>query len=512
MNIPEAVKQKLRDLPDQPGCYLMRDQLGRIIYVGKAVSLRRRVQSYFRHATFRGAGPKLAGLIKSVANLDIIVVDNEASALLTEGELIKTYRPHYNTLFKDDKRFPLLRVDRQQPFPRIKLCRLRREDGADYFGPYVSSPAARAAVEFIEKRFGLRKCLAVIPGPTDHTHCINDVVRFCAAPCIGKITQAQYQARVTDACAFLNGERPEILKELEAAMKKAADGRHFEKAASLRDSLALIRLAIRQRAHVTHTPGLKPEDAQAGLQALQNELALPTLPRLIEGFDISNISGTHAVGSMVAAVDGLPKPALYRRFRIQTVQESNDPEMMAEVIRRRYARQTREKAPLPDLVLIDGGITQLRAAQRELDALGLAALPAVGLAKQFEEIVRETAEVGISNIRLSSDSPALKVLQQLRDEAHRFALTYHRRLRGQRIRESRLDDIPGVGEQRKRLLLKTFGSVSRLARASEADLAAVPGVGPALAHALKLQLGRAAAPAPTPTPALTPPSATHPRQ
>ena len=483
MEWSSKLKEKLQALPDKPGVYLMRDRRGRIIYVGKAASLRHRVRSYFHEAASRRGDPKLRGLLRSLDDLDILVTRTEAEAILTEGRLIKDYRPRYNVLFKDDKRFLLLRVNRNDPFPRFEACRIEKDDGATYFGPYASSNAARAALEFIERRFGLRRCRPRVPGPVDHKHCLNDIVRFCSAPCIAKVTPEQYRERVETACAFLRAERPEFLQEMQQDMEQAAAALDFERAAALRDTLLLLRRAVRERTRARKTPGLQAEEAKAGLAGLQQALGLVAPPEVIECFDISNISGTHAVGSMVCAVGGLPQPNRYRMFRIRTVQGSNDTAMMAEVVRRRYSRRRDEKSPLPNLVIVDGGITQLRAARSALDELGLADLRVAGLAKRFEEIYADPAE-NAAPLALPADSPALRVLQRLRDEAHRFALTYHRRLRARRIRESLLDEIEGVGEQRKQILLAHFGSVPRLRRATEAEVAAVPGIGPVLARTI----------------------------
>jgi excinuclease ABC subunit C len=489
MTIPEAIKEKLRALPDQPGVYLMRDRSGRIIYVGKAASLRSRVRHYFQQATLRSADPKLRGLIRGISDLDIIPVRTEAEAILTEGRLIKEFRPRYNVLFRDDKRFLMLRVHLDDPWPRIETCRLDRKDGALYFGPYTNSQAARAALDFVQRRFGIRECRPRVPGPDDHRHCHADIVRYCTAPCIGRITPDEYRARVLEAVAFLRGERPELLQEVEMRMREAAAKRQYEEAAALRDTLLLLRRAIRERARSVGQLHLKPDDARAGLEELRRALNLPTPPRVIECFDVSNISGSHAVASMVVSVDGLPARHRYRRFRIKTVLGSDDPAMMAEVIRRRYRRARDERLPLPDLILVDGGVTQLGAARAELNALGLGALPSAGLAKRFEEIHVETSRKA-EPVRLPRESFALRVLQQIRDEAHRFALDYHRRLRARRIRDSLLDEIEGVGEKRKELLLSRFGSVTRLARADEAAIAAVPGVGPILARSIKEILTR----------------------
>lgn len=484
MPVTEQVKAKLPELPDKPGVYLMRDRSGRIIYVGKAASLRNRVRHYFQPATLRGADPKLRGLINSIVDFDFLVVRTEAEAILTEGRMIKEYRPRYNVAFRDDKRFPLLRVDLQEPWPRVETCRIDRRDGALYFGPYSNSIAARVAREFLEQRFGLRACRPREPGAEDHRHCHADIVSFCTAPCVGRISSADYRARVEEAVAFLRGERPAVLEELAAAMDREATALNFEKAAALRDTLLHLRWVIKEKHKGTRSLELHVEDARRGVLELQVALGLAEPPHVIECFDISNISGTHAVASMVVAVDGMPARARYRRFRIKTVEGSDDPRMMAEVIRRRYQRVLAEQQPRPGLVLVDGGFTQLSAARAELRELGLADQPSAGLAKKYEEVYRDD-DPGVAPLRLPREGAALKVLQQIRDEAHRFALDYHRALRSRLIRDSLLDKVDGIGEKRKALLLQTFGSVRRMARAREDEIAAVPGVGPVMARAVR---------------------------
>jgi len=480
MQWPERITKKMRELPDAPGVYLMRGKDGTIIYVGKAASLRRRVQSYFRQSTFRKAPPKLRGLLRSIDRFDFIELRSEEEAMITEGRLIKEYRPRYNTVFKDDKRFILLRVYPTRPFPRVETCRIRKDDRAFYFGPYTSSGAAKAALEFVEKRFGLRRCRPMIPDAQTYQHCNDDIIRDCSAPCIGKISAPAYRERVEEACAFLRGDRPELLKEVGDRMKAASAALDFEQAADLRDLLLRLNQVVREQALVRKTPLRRQTDAAEGLRTLQEKLQLATVPGVIECFDISNISGTLAVASMVCAVNGVPAPQRYRRFRIKTVEGSNDPAMIGEAVARRYRRLLEEKKPFPDLVLVDGGITQLRAARSSLNALGLDALPLAGLAKRNEELV-----VDLTNktpaLRLPPESPAMTVLRNLRDEAHRFAITYHRELRNRRIKESMLDEIPGIGEKRKVLILQHFGSIARLRRAGEAALAGVPGIGPTTA-------------------------------
>jgi excinuclease ABC subunit C len=487
MDLPSNLREKLRNHPDEPGCYMMRDRRGRIIYVGKAISLRKRVQSYFRQAAFRRGDPKFRGLVKSIHDLDYIVVRNEAEAVLTEGRLIKEYRPRYNVSFKDDKRFILLRGESGLQFPRFNLCRIRRDDGCLYFGPYVSTQAARTTLDFIEKKFGLRKCKPLVPDIDTYKHCINDIVRYCSAPCAEKITSEEYCQRFRDACSFLRGERPEYLNEIRKSMEEAAVNMEFEKAAAIRDTLQMLQTIIKRRVRIALTPEMKEKDGLRGIKELQKILRLKSIPHVIEAFDISNISGTYSVASMVCSEDGITRPGRYRRFRIKTVEGIDDSAMMAEVIERRFNRLISEQKALPDLVLVDGGVAQMHAARRELDKLGLSNLPVSGLAKKKEEIYHDGENVPVI---LPNNSPALKVLQRLRDEAHRFALTYHQHLRNRRIRESLLDDIPGIGKRKKKALLEKFGSIKRLKNAAEDEIATVFGIGYELARAIKGVLGK----------------------
>jgi len=486
MTLPQPLREKLAALPDKPGCYIMRDRKGTIIYVGKAVSLRRRVQSYFRPATLRDAPPKVRSMVNSVADLEVVTVRNEAEALLTESTLIKQYRPRFNIVLRDDKRYLALRADPRDPVPRLATCRILRDDNALYFGPFPSAAVVRAVLDFTEKRYGLRKCTPIQPDAETYRHCINDIVRFCSAPCVGRVSPEAYRQRFDEACAFLRGERLGVIEEVKAQMQAAADAHDYEKAAALRDTWIALREMVKQRVRVVATPEMHAADALAGIRELQRLIGLPAVPTLIEGFDISNLFGTHSVASMVAAAAGLPDRRLYRRFRIRTVEGADDPRSMAEVIGRRYSRVRDEGRPLPGLILIDGGVTQLRAAREALAALGLGHVPAVGLAKEMEEIVLDD---GRPPLLLPLDSDALRVLTRLRDEAHRFAIDYHRRLRNRLIRESALDEIPGIGPAKKAALLKRFGSVYRLARATPEEVESVPGIDRTLAEAVLRAVG-----------------------
>jgi excinuclease ABC subunit C len=466
----------------------MRDRRGEIIYIGKAKNLRRRLQSYFRPGARHA--PKVRSMVETVWDFDFMTVKNEAEALLTEASLIKRHKPHFNILMRDDKRYLALRADPTAKWPRFACCRIVRDDGATYFGPFPSSPVVRTAKDFVEKRFGIRECDALSPDGETHRHCLADVIRTCSAPCIGRISEQEYRERFEEACAFLKGERPAVIEEVASDMRKAAADGDFERAARLRDTLFALREMT--KAHfVRRSPSLAQAEARAGLEELREALGLERPLNTIECVDISNLFGTHSVASLVVARDGLPDRRYYRHFRIRTVEGADDPRSMAEVVRRRYAEGSSLLAgsPRADLFVCDGGITQLLAARAVFDELGIGDIPSVGLAEKREEIVFGD---GRENLILPRDSRALFVLTRLRDEAHRFALSYHRKLRDRTIRESVLDEVPGIGEVKKSRLLKHFRSVRAIAKASPADVAAVAGVSPEVAEEVVKAAGMSA--------------------
>ena len=359
----------------------MRDRRGVIIYVGKAKNLRNRVRSYFRPGAKHA--PKVRSMVNTVADLEFMTVRNDAEALLTEANLIKKYKPHFNILMRDDKRYLALRADPEEPFPAFRTCRIVRDDGAVYVGPFPSAPVVRAAKDFVEKRFGLRGCTALAPDEETHRHCHADVVRFCTAPCEGRISVADYRARFAEACAFLHGERPEIIAELVAEMKAAAAREDFTKAARLRDTIGALREMTKNH-FVRKSPEMRREDARQGLAELAAALGLAAPPHVIECVDISNLFGTHNVASLVVAVDGVPDGRYYRHFRIESFEGADDPRAMGEVVLRRYGPGSTltAKSPKADLYICDGGITQLRAARARFAEIGLADMPTVGVAKQ----------------------------------------------------------------------------------------------------------------------------------
>jgi len=366
------------------------------------------------------------------------------------------------------------------------MTRLRQDDGARYFGPFVHSAAARHTLTLARRKFNLRGCRPLTPGAEDYKHCLYGHLKYCTAPCIGNVSRAEYLTQVEAACDFLAGQSDEIATEIEGQMKKAAAAENFEKAAEFRDALDDLRRTTQKVKNFPRLPYSLPIaiEPHRDLAELARVLNLPANPLLIEGFDISNISGTFAVASLISFKDGRPNRAGYRRFRMKTVTGQDDFACMAETVRRRYSRVLRENAEpaLPDLILVDGGKGQLNAAVAELSALGLTRIPVIGLAKEFEEIYRPGES---EPLRLSHDSGALKLLQRVRDECHRFANTYNAQLRLKKISESILDEFPGIGGRRKAALLKKFGSVQRLRLVSVEEIAKVSGFGGNAALELK---------------------------
>ena len=477
----DILRERLKTVPNRPGCYLMRDSRGTIIYVGKAKNLRHRVLGYFRPGA--NHAPKVRSMVHTVADLEFMTVKNEAEALLTEAALIKRYKPHFNILMRDDKRYLALRADPVQDYPMFTTCRIVRDDGAFYFGPFPSAPVVRAAKDFVEKRYGLRGCKCLTPDAEAKRHCMADKIRYCTAPCLGKISPEDYRERFNEACSFLRGDRPQVIADLGVEMEKAAAESDFEKAARLRDTIAALK-EMTKRHFVRKAPEQRRDDAQRGLAELAAALKLKSPPRVIECVDISNLFGTHSVASLVVAIDGMPDKRYYRHFRIETVEGADDPRSMAEIVRRRYGPDSSltAKSPRADLFICDGGITQLRAARAAFREIGVTDIPAVGLAERMEIIVTDDER---GDIVLPRDSQGLFVATRLRDEAHRFAITYHRSLRERTIRESVLDEIPGIGNAKKIALLKRFHSTRGIAKAEVEEIAAVAAVNEMIAAQVK---------------------------
>src|SRR5260221_4911506 len=477
---------KVRDLPHKPGVYLFKDRFNRVIYVGKARDLHKRVSQYFHPSRQYRADRKTQALLESIWDLEAHAVKSEPESLLLEGKLIKEYRPRYNISFRDDKKFLLVKVNLNDPFPRFVLTRMKKDDGARYFGPFPHSGSLRKTLALLRKKFHIRTCLPELPGEIDYKHCLQHIIKNCSAPCVNKITRAGYLAQVRQACDFLDGASGEMLAEFKAEMEKAAGRLDFEKAAELRNLLDDLKRTTQptKRFARQFVTTVKPAE---DMRALQEALGLPAPPGIIECFDISNISATHKVASMVSFRGGKPDRENYRRYRIKTVEGQDDFASMAEVVRRRYSRVLNEGIRRPGLVVVDGGKGQLGSARRELEALGLGDLPVIGLAKEREEIFRSGQSAPLV---LDHSSGAIRLLQRIRDEAHRFANSYHQILMKQRVSESVLDDCPGVSENRKKLLLRHFGSIEKLRHATAEEICAIAGIGPKLAETVAEYLSK----------------------
>ncbi len=505
------LNKKVHELPHKPGVYLMRDRFNRVIYVGKARDLRKRVGQYFMPSRRMTVDLKTRALLDSVWDFEIHTVKSEPEALLLEGRLIKEFRPRYNVSFRDDKRFLLVKLDAQDAWPRFRLARFKKDDGARYFGPFAHAGALRQTMTFMRKRFGVLTFGRGSPSERELKSSTYQVPMKLA-----DTTPEQYRERIAAACDFLSGQSREMIHELEKQMQEYAAKLDFERAAELRNMLDDLRTTTKPMRRFTRHSLPSAIDPQADVRALGDALQLPRPPSVMECFDISNISTTHIVASMVCFRAGIPDKSNYRRYRIRTVDGQDDFASMGEVIRRRYSRvlldartvhadaaEFSQEAPaeaierlstlnpqlststapspvrLPDLIIVDGGKGQLSAACRELQRLGLHDLAIIGLAKEFEEIHRPGRP---HPLLLPRDSGALRLLQRIRDEAHRFANAYHQLLMKRRVAESILDDCPGVSATRKQALLQRFGSVARLRKAPVGEIASIEGIGARLAE------------------------------
>ena len=582
----EKIDKALAVLPNRPGVYLMRDEKGKIIYVGKAVVLKNRVRSYFRNLAAHT--PKVKALVAKVHDIETIVTDNEMEALILECNLIKEHRPRYNISLKDDKSYPYLKVTLQEEFPRIYVTRRIMRDGAKYYGPYADAGALHATVKLIREMFPLRNCRKM----SQNRPCLQYHIKQCLAPCAGYVSPEEYGKMIKAVSLLVEGRTNDVVKYLKRRMNAAAEGYFFEEAARLRDQLQAVgRLNEQQKAvtgggdqdaiaiardatggciqiffvrggklvgrdnyFVTTESGETEEEIltaflkQYYLDAtfVPREILVPVLPekeeqellvewlskkaqrkvellkpqkgmkhellkmvadnaeknlleRLRKGqlslkseeqaaedlktalklttpldridcFDISHTQGSETVASMVVFRNGTASKKDYRRYKLLSTEgKPDDFKSMQEVVFRRY----RDLEDLPSLVIIDGGKGQLSSALEVIRGVGLQELPVIGLAKREEEIFIEGAH---ESLLLSKDSDALKLIQRIRDEAHRFAITYHRKLRGKRNLVSVLDHIPGVGPKRRQALWKQFGSLAAIKAAEQEDLAAVEGM------------------------------------
>ena len=460
----------------------MKDRFGQVLYVGKAKDLKKRVSTYFQPSRrFSIAQPKVQAMISLIHTFDFILVRSEAEALLLEGKLIKEYKPRYNTDFTDDKRFLMVRIDASGKLPRFRFSRNKREDGSVYFGPFAQSGMVRKTLNQMRQKFGIllgdAHPIEVEPGVFK----LYDDIRGEIYGHSNLVTKDAYLERVAEASQFLEGRSREWLKELEKEMYAAAEAQKFEKAAELRDAVNALKATVSKTRKFTHNHPDRGENLALGVHRLAQELGLKRRPELIECFDISHISGSFTVASMVHFRDGKPDKSQYRRFKIRSFEGNDDFRAMEEVVGRRYARLAREGRPMPDLVVIDGGQGQVHAALKAFMMVDLEPPPLIGLAKKLETIVFGD---GRPDLNLSHHDPALRLLQRLRDEAHRFANTFNAELRSRKLRESVLDDFVGLGQKRRDILLQHFGSIEKLKAAEPEDIEKVEGFGAVMAEKL----------------------------
>ena len=588
-----VLKNKLKNLPTNPGVYQFKNDKDTVIYVGKAKNLRSRVKSYFHSIAVNA---KTLALVKKITDVELIITDSEVEALVLENNMIKELKPRYNIDLKDDKSFPFIKIT-NEPYPQVYSTRQILKDGSKYYGPYTSVKSMRAALRMINQIFKIRSCKYDINDKTIEKKkfkvCLDYHIKKCDGPCEGLVSEIEYNEMVQEVIKVIRGKTDDLIKELEAKMDKAAAETDFEKAAQIRDKIEQLR-AISSKQKIVSTDfedrdvisvafegkdsacsifnirsgklvGKKqlklklkggeelpeiynstvkfyygehteipkeilfeaePNDAdllkewlnlsaqrkvkfiipQRGelrslvkmckqnailqlkeiqiqkmkkeghvthaVAALQRDLRLNTLPKKIECFDISNLQGTDSVASMVVFVDGKPKKSLYRKFIIKSVDGPDDFASMREVVERRYKRLLNNGDPLPDLIMVDGGKGQLSSAVEVLNDLEIKQIPIIGLAKRLEEVYFPRKSEAESIPKTSS---AIKLLQQIRDEAHRFAIAFHRKRRSKRTFTSELTEIKGIGPSTAHMLIKKIGSIREIKIASLENLSAIVG-------------------------------------
>ena len=426
---PVDVRDKVRSLPTTAGVYLMKDALGRVIYVGKAVNLRSRVSSYFNSKA--ALDRRICDLVPEIRDVDHIVCDSEVEALLLEARLIKDIRPRFNSDLKDDKTFPYLQITTREDFPRIEFTRKPRSRGVKLYGPFTSAKQLRGAISVLQRIFRFRTCSLDIAEGEERWRwfrpCLLASIGRCTAPCNLRISKEDYRRDIRRLCMVLNGKKSKLLSELKAEMLTASQELRFERAARIRDEMtALETLNLRGNLKDHEQPEVFPIDPKKGMRGLMKTLNLDKLPRRIEGIDIAHLQGGETVASLVSFLDGLPFKHGYKRFKIKSVDGVDDFGSIREVVSRRFSRLREEGESFPDLLLIDGGKGQLSAALDAFRLLEITPPPILSLAKRDEEIFLPGES---EPIRLSKHAYALRLLQYVRDEAHRFAQHYHHLLR-----------------------------------------------------------------------------------
>ncbi|KPU26963.1 excinuclease ABC subunit C [Caloranaerobacter sp. TR13] len=610
-----SIDEELKKLPDKPGVYLMKNENGQIIYVGKAVNLKKRVRQYFQASSSKT--PKVKAMVKSIAEFEYIITDNELEALILECNLIKKHKPKYNILLRDDKQYPYIKVTTNEKFPRVIKVRKIEKDKAKYFGPYTSTSAVNDTLEIIRNIYPLRSCRKNLDNiKKKERPCLNYFIGRCLGPCQGNVNEKEYKEMIEEVLLFLGGKEDKLIRLIEEKMKNAAKQLDFENAAKYRDQLNSIKHILEKQKIVSPTlidqdiigmargiedvciqiffirggklvgrehfiltdtsemvrgevlssfvkqfymnSSFVPKEIlieeeiqdkelisrwlsqkkgskvqikvpvrgeknllmemvrknametlenhserikrkiqldRAALDELANLLELERIPKRIEAFDISNIQGVESVGSMVVFQEGQPRKSDYRRFKIKSVSGPNDYGSMEEIIYRRFERGINERefikdnkvdlggfSIFPDLIMVDGGKGQVNAAKKAIQQFNLN-IPVCGLVKddfhRTRGIIYENKEMNIPK-----DSNCFKLITRIQDEAHRFAISYHRSLRNKKFFKSQLDSIKGIGEKRKKALLKSFGSIEKIKNASIEELKSVGGMNIKVAEAV----------------------------
>ncbi|HOW72345.1 MAG TPA: excinuclease ABC subunit UvrC [Phycisphaerae bacterium] len=430
---------KLRHLPKSPGVYLFKDVQGRVLYVGKAKDLRSRVSSYFQGSAdlLRTRGPQIVQMVSLVADIDFLDCETEVDALLTESRLIKDIQPYYNECLRDDKTFPYLEITTSDDFPGVYITRKPRLKGSKLYGPFVGTAGLREAVNALQKVFRFRTCeMDIVEGDESRRHfrpCLLHAIKRCSGPCAALVSRDDYRQDIERFKKFLASKRSVVLRQLQKEMEDSATAREYEKAARLRDQLrAMESLSLAGDPETHVQPEVFHIDPRDGLAKLTRILELEQSVRTIEGIDIANLQGGESCGSLVCFIDGKPFKSGYRRFKIRTVEGIDDCAMIREVINRRYRYAAMGEELYPDVILIDGGLGQLHAAQAAFADMDIRPPMVVSLAKRDEELF---IQVRSQPIRLQRNDPALRLLQQVRDEAHRFAQHYHHILRRKKVFE-----------------------------------------------------------------------------
>ncbi|MEJ2704692.1 MAG: excinuclease ABC subunit UvrC [Sedimentisphaerales bacterium] len=433
----EQMRKHIKEFPTGPGLYFMKGSTDQVLYIGKAKNLRSRVASYFQESSdlVTSRGPKIVEMISKVENVDFLETPNEVEAVLAEARLIKDIRPPYNSDLVDDKTFPYLEITTGEDFPGVYITRKPHTSGSRLFGPFTSAKDLRQVLVILQKIFKFRTCTLDIRQDDKKRRffrpCLLYSIKQCTAPCAAHVDKPEYKKIITDLVRFLRSKRSTVLRRLKKQMEEASQALQYEKAAMYRDRIRLIeRLDQRGTPDENVQPEVFAADPAEALVQLRNLLEASDPVRIIEGIDVANIAGTEAVGSLVKFIDGRPFKSGYRRFKIKTVKGIDDYSMIAEVVKRRYKYALRGEELWPDLVLIDGGLGHLRAAEKALRELQAPPVKIASLAKREEEVYLKEST---TPLRLSVHSPVLKLLQYVRDEAHRFAQHYYHILRAKRV-------------------------------------------------------------------------------